>query len=397
MNKQWITAPVLLSFAGIAAAQSSVELYGIVDAGIAYRSNERTGSPGAYTGHSNVAVASGNLSGSRWGIKGQEQLGADWFALFLLEDGFDVTTGKIQQNGGLFGRQAFVGIGSIQSGTVTLGRQYTSLNDFVAPVSPVNYIGGFGAHPGDIDDLDQTARVNNSIKYTSATYADFTFGALYGFGGQPGSLKQQNTWSVGAGYGKGPLHVGAGYERSDNSKSGANDPTLGKWSSSDDGLFNSSINEGYASAQSQQIIAVGATYDFDPVVVGVNYGNVQYRSGAASLFTGHATFNSAGLFTRWTVRQALQLFAGYSYTRGGEVDGVDERAQYHNITLGAQYALSQRSTVYLICGYQHASGGTLDALGNPVPATASVSDKGNGHSSNTQSQAILSIGMRHRF
>jgi predicted porin len=93
----------------------------------------------------------------------------------------------------------------------------------------------------------------------------------------------------------------------------------------------------------------------------------------------------------------LQLFAGYSYTRGGEVDGVDERAQYHNVTLGAQYALSKRSTVYLIGGYQHASGGTLDALGNPVPATASVSDKGNGHSSNTQSQAILSIGMRHRF
>jgi predicted porin len=397
MKKQWITAPVLLSFAGIAAAQSSVELYGIVDAGITYRSNERTGSPGTYTGHSNVAVASGNLSGSRWGIKGQEQLGADWFALFLLENGFDATTGKIQQNGGLFGRQAFVGIGSTQTGTVTLGRQYTTLNDFVVQVSPVNYIGGFGAHPGDIDDLDQTARVNNSIKYTSATYAGFSFGALYGFGGQPGSLKQQNTWSVGAGYGKGPLHVGAGYERSDNSKSGANDPTVGKWSSSDDGLFNSSINEGYASAQSQQVIAAGVTYDFDPVVVGVNYGNVQYRSGADSLFTGHATFNIAGVFAQWTVRQALQLFAGYSYTRGGEVDGVDERAQYHNVTLGAQYALSKRSTVYLIGGYQHASGGTLDALGNPVPATASVSDKGNGHSSNTQSQAILSIGMRHRF
>ncbi|MFM0069472.1 porin, partial [Paraburkholderia aspalathi] len=161
MKKQWITAPVVLSFAGIAAAQSSVELYGIVDAGITYRSNERTGSPGSDTGHSNVAVTSGNLSGSRWGFKGQEQLGADWFALFVLEDGFDVTSGKIQQNGGLFGRQAFVGIGSQQYGTVTLGRQYTSLNDFVAPISPVAFVGGYGAHPGDIDDLDQTARVNN--------------------------------------------------------------------------------------------------------------------------------------------------------------------------------------------------------------------------------------------
>lgn len=94
---------------------------------------------------------------------------------------------------------------------------------------------------------------------------------------------------------------------------------------------------------------------------------------------------------------SVQLFAGYSYTRGGEVDGVDERAQYHNVTLGAQYALSKRSTLYLMGGYQHASGGTLNALGNPVAATASVSDKGNGHSSATQSQAIVSIGVRHKF
>ncbi|HYS63836.1 MAG TPA: porin [Paraburkholderia sp.] len=397
MKKQLIAAPLLLSFAGIASAQSSVVLYGIVDAGVTYRSNERTGSPGAYAGHSNVALTSGNLSGSRWGIRGQEQLGGGWNALFQLEDGFDIMNGKTGQNGGLFGRQAFVGIGSTQYGTITLGRQYTSLNDFVSPVAPVAMVGGYGAHPGDIDDLDQTARVNNSIKYTSANYEGFTFGALYGFGGQPGSLKQQNTWSVGAAYGNGPLHVGVGYERSDNSKSGTNDTTYGKWSGTDDGLFNSSINEGYASAQSQQIIAAGATYDFGPAIVGVNYSNVQYRSGADSLFTGHATFNIAGVFGQWTIQPAVKLFAGYSYTRGGEVDGVDERAQYHSVSLGAQYNFSKRSTVYLMGGYQHASGGTLDAPGNPVAATASVSDKGNSHSSAAQSQAIVSIGVRHRF
>lgn len=103
------------------------------------------------------------------------------------------------------------------------------------------------------------------------------------------------------------------------------------------------------------------------------------------------------MFGQWTVRPAVQLFAGYRYTRGGEVDGVDERAQYHNVTLGVQYTLSKRSTAYLMGGYQHASGGTLDALGNPVAATAPVSGKGNGHSSSAQSQAIVRIGLRHRF
>ncbi|OXH91442.1 hypothetical protein CA831_06810, partial [Burkholderia multivorans] len=69
MNKQLIAAPLLLSLAGLASAQSSVTLYGIVDAGVTYRSNERVGTAGAYTGHSNVGLTTGNLSGSRWGIK----------------------------------------------------------------------------------------------------------------------------------------------------------------------------------------------------------------------------------------------------------------------------------------------------------------------------------------
>lgn len=397
MKKHLISAPILLSIAGAAAAQGSVTLYGIVDAGVTYRSNERTGSTGAYAGHSNVGVTSGNLSGSRWGLKGKEELGNGLAAIFLLEDGFDISNGTSGQGGRLFGRQAFAGLADQRYGSLTMGRQYTSLDDFVGPVAPVGVIGGFGAHPGDIDDLDQTTRVNNSIKYTSANYAGFTFGALYGFGGQPGSLKNQNTWSVGGGYANGPLHLGVGYERSDNSKTGPNDPTDGKWQGTYDGTFNSSINEGYASAQSQQIVAAGATWDFGPALVGVNYSNVQYKAGANSLYSGTATFNIAGIFGMWNVQPKTHLFAGYSYTRGSHVDGLDDEAQYHNVSLGALYDLSTRSTVYLLAGYQRASGMTLDALGNPVAATASFGDKGNGHSSAAQSQAIVSVGFRQRF
>lgn len=397
IKKHLISAPILLSIAGAAAAQGSVTLYGIVDAGVTYRSNERTGNVGAYQGHSDVGVTSGNLSGSRWGLKGKEELGNGLAAIFLLEDGFDISNGTAGQGGRLFGRQAFAGLADQRYGSLTMGRQYTSLDDFVGPVAPVSAIGGFGAHPGDIDDLDQTTRVNNSIKYTSANYSGFTFGALYAFGGQPGSLKNQNTWSVGGGYANGPLHLGAGYERSDNSKTGPNDPTDGKWQGTYDGTFNSSINEGYASAQSQQVVAAGATWDFGPALVGVNYSNVQYKAGANSLYSGTATFNIAGIFGMWNVQPKTHLFAGYSYTRGSHVDGLDDEAQYHNVSLGALYDLSTRSTVYLLAGYQHASGMTLDALGNPVAATASFGDKGNGHSSAAQSQAIVSVGFRQRF
>jgi predicted porin len=397
LKKHLISAPILLSIAGTATAQGSVTLYGIVDAGITYRSNERTGVAGGYHGHSNVGITSNNRSGSRWGLKGREELGNGLAAIFVLEDGFDVTNGTSGQGKRLFGRQAFLGLVNSRFGSLTMGRQYTSLNDFVNPVAPVNAVGGFGASPGNIDDLDQTARVNNSIKYTSANYAGFTFGALYGFGGQPGSLKAQSTWSVGGSYANGPLHLGVGYVHADNTKTGPSDPSNGKWQSTYDGTFNSSINEGYASAQSQQIVAAGATWDFGPVLVGVNYSNVQYKAGANSLYPGTATFNIAGVFGMWNVQTRTHLFAGYNYTRGSRVDGLDDPAQYQNITLGALYDLSRRSTLYLLAGYQHASGVTLDALGDPVAATASVSDKGNGRSSAAQSQAIVSMGFRQKF
>ncbi|MGF6541931.1 putative porin [Paraburkholderia youngii] len=161
IKKLLISAPILLSLAETAAAQSAVALYGIVDAGITYRSNERTGNTGTSQGHSNVAVTSGNLSGSRWGLRGKEELGNGLAAIFVLEDGFDITNGTEGQGGRLFGRQAFVGLADKQYGSLTMGRQYTSLDDFVGPVAPVSAIGGFGAHPGDIDDLDQTTRVDN--------------------------------------------------------------------------------------------------------------------------------------------------------------------------------------------------------------------------------------------
>lgn len=75
MKKQLTAAPLLLTLATAASAQGSVTLYGIVDAGITYRSNERTGTGRGATGHSDLGLASGNLSGSRWGLRGTELLG----------------------------------------------------------------------------------------------------------------------------------------------------------------------------------------------------------------------------------------------------------------------------------------------------------------------------------
>ncbi|MFX7140466.1 porin, partial [Acinetobacter baumannii] len=67
-----------------AYAQSSVTLYGVADVGIEYLSNV----PSPSGGSNLVRMSSGNMSTSRWGLRGTEDLGGGLKALFELESGF---------------------------------------------------------------------------------------------------------------------------------------------------------------------------------------------------------------------------------------------------------------------------------------------------------------------
>src|ERR1700748_2322615 len=118
MKKSLITLAVLgLGTAATAAqAQSSVTLYGLIDAGVTYVNSTKT----ANGGHSLIAEQDGataGLSGSRWGMRGNEDLGGGLAAIFVLESGFSYNNGTSGQGGALFGRQAFVGLSSTQYGT----------------------------------------------------------------------------------------------------------------------------------------------------------------------------------------------------------------------------------------------------------------------------------------
>ena len=79
----------------------TVTLYGLIDTGLQYVSN----GPG---GHSKTGISTGNLSGSRWGLRGSEDLGGGLSAIFTLENGFDSSNGQAMQGDRLFGRQAYV-------------------------------------------------------------------------------------------------------------------------------------------------------------------------------------------------------------------------------------------------------------------------------------------------
>ena len=85
--------------------------------------------------------------GSRWGLKGSEDLGGGTKAIFQLENGFNVSTGGLGQGGLEFGRQAYVGLTNQRWGTLTLGRQYDPIVDIIAPTTSNGQWGGLFSHP----------------------------------------------------------------------------------------------------------------------------------------------------------------------------------------------------------------------------------------------------------
>jgi predicted porin len=381
-----VAVGVSLLFSATAHAQSSVTLYGVLDEGIAYVHNAITGTT---SGSTLFKLSSGNTFGSRWGLKGTEDLGSGLSAIFQLESGYSLSTGASLQGGALFGRKAVVGLSSNQYGTVTLGRQYDPVVDLVQPLTQDAYFGGTFGTPGDLDNYDNTLRVNSSVKYASPIFSGFQVEALYGFGGVAGATGNGQTYSFGAAYSGGPLSLAAGYLYANGGTTAVNG--VRTWTSTSGTLFNTVINSGFASAKSISSVRAAGQYLAGPFTLGAAYSFTQYAGDSLSTFTQSAKFNSGSAFVNYRASTPLLLGIGYNYT---SLTGPAS-AHYNQVNLGADYALSKRTSLYALFGYQKSSGQTLSATGSLIQANASVGDFG--VSSNTNSQAIAAAGIRAKF
>jgi outer membrane protein OmpU len=201
--KRLTVCAMLYGLACAAHADDLLQLYGIVDGGIAYVTNEG----GAHAWNQTSGVAQSD----RWGLRGVEELGDGMRAIFRLENGFTLYDGRFSQGGLEFGRQAFVGIASDRLGTLTFGRQYdfmtTNLTGFSSGTLTPSV---FAFHLGDLDRLG-AERINNAVRYVTPQVAGLQLGALYAFGGQPGSVSSDSAVGFGASYSIGAFKTGAAY------------------------------------------------------------------------------------------------------------------------------------------------------------------------------------------
>jgi GBP family porin len=388
-------AALAATFATGASAQSSVTLYGIVDAGLTFVNNVQSsnfGLEGEARGLPQKAsfrgLTSGNLQESRWGLRGSEDLGGGMKAIFVLENGFSLNNG--QSNNGMFGRQAYVGISS-DAGTFTLGRQYDGVVDYLGPLSAAGTWGGtYFGHVGGNDNLNSDFSIANSIKYQSANYSGFSANALYGFSNKAGAFANNRAYSFGAGYANGPIKVGAAYTQINGVNSNSNTSGAVTDNAATQLLL---VPDDLEGKLRQRTFGAGASYAYDAMVFGAVWTQTRFDNGRNGDYS--SVFNNYEINGRYFLTPALALGAAYTYTTGKISDFGDtsSKLKWHQFGLQADYALSKRTDFHIETVAQIGSGGN-DTF---TPFAAIANSNGAFGPSSSSRQVLVNTGIRHRF
>jgi len=361
------TATLFGATLSTAQAQSSVTLYGIIDAGFTYSNNQK--------GEAAYQATQGNVQGSRWGFTGLEDLGGGNSVSFKLEDGFSAETGGFGQGGREFGRSAWVALNNQGAGSVTLGRQYNSAQDYLSNLQ-INGVGALSQYANaiyDNDDLNNTYRTQNAVKYTTPTFSGLTANAMYAFSNTAGEFANNRAWSAGADYANGPLRLDAAYSLVDQPASG----TAGAAPSDNYYSLSSSIISGVAR---NQVFGAGGAYTVGLATIALLYTNSTFDiiSGGALKFANYEAS------ARYQLTPATLLTLGYIYTSQHANTATAGNANYNQLSIGGEYALSKRTDLYLNGIYQHASG-------------AHAWIEGIGSASSEDGQFVTVAGIRHHF
>lgn len=375
MNRISIAVSLMLVSTGV-LAQSSVTLYGLIDEGFGFTNN--AGGKKAYQ------TQSGWDAGDRWGVKGTEDLGGGLSAIFTLENGFDLDSGALGQSGRMFGRQAFVGMKSERFGTLTLGRQYDTIVDYLGPLTANGGYGGWPfAHPYDNDNTDNTFRANNSAKYTSQDIGGVQFEGLYGFSNQAGNFGSNRLYSAGVSYARSGLSVAGAYLQANSGGTNSSGSLA-----TDDANF---------VAQRQQTWGAAATYVIGSVTGGLNYTHTSLVNPTSTVYlealggTSHLKFDNFEVFGKYQFTPAFFSLLMYNFTEASlETSGGKSKPKWNQIGILADYNLSKRTDVYVQGTYQHVADGQ-----GTVFEDAYIT--GSGGPSSGSSQLLLRVGMKHAF
>ena len=360
MKKHLIASAILLLCADAAFAQTSVNIYGVADAGFVHESGGAAGSVNKIT--------SGVGSASRLGFRGSENLGDGLSAIFTLETGARIDTGELDATNTIFNRQAFVGLKS-KAGTLTLGRQYTPWHNALAQVADPFGTGFAGGSKNLFPDFGTNVRTSNTIVYSAPVHSGVSADVAYSAGEQAGSNKAGRQFGASLGYANGPLNVRLAYNNKNSDVAAAPGVT----------------------AVSRTIgtnVLLAANYDFKVVKAYFAYG-VDKGFNSAPLGNSGNPYGGVKPTASTDGNEILVGFAAPlgqgrllgSYMRKNDKTSFNQDA--HSWGIGYLYALSKRTDLYAVYGAITNKNGAGYTVANN-----SESGTGN-HASN--------LGVRHTF
>jgi predicted porin len=220
MKKSLMAVALVGAFAGVAHAQTAVQIYGTIDAGIQKRSGQ--------------TLSIGKRASNTLGFKGTEDLGNGLKALFQLEIRYEPDTGTVENgNRPLFQGQSRVGLQG-DFGMVRIGRGLTPYQETVGAFEPFHalpHTAGFytdlavaGYNSAPLDPAGSSNnRWSNAFWYNTPVVSGFQLntaiatkestGGSLGTQYPVGAQASANPFSVSATYNNGPAAVMLGYER----------------------------------------------------------------------------------------------------------------------------------------------------------------------------------------
>ena len=356
MQPTLIAGAVLALTAGMAQAQSSVTIYGIVDAGIQYTDKANA------AGGSLTELNNGGRLPSIWGFKGSEDLGGGLKASFNLEGDFDSGTGAGNRGAGTgldkgpFQRQANVGL-SGAFGSILLGRQYSVALLADLAVDPRGYkeslssLSTYALTQVEINGSNTLGIfTSNAVSYSNA-FGPVKVGLMYGFGEQTGDIEKARTMAIGATY-TGAVIVSGSYQE-----------------------INASANKNYGTER----FSLGVAVPMGDLTFKGYYANSKLNdaTGEASQIDNYAV----GVDYKWNAQNTVTA----AYYQGDDKN-VTGDGKSTNFILSNDYALSKRTTVYAQYAYIDrgiaAPGGTTVNFG-ATPAG--------------EKSSILGVGITHTF
>lgn len=260
MKKTLVAVSVLGAFAGSALA-ADVQLYGILDTGVGYSHIDMDTS--GVDDVDSFEMKSGVGSGSRWGLKGTEDLGNGLTVGFILENGFDSDDGSEDSTGVMFNRESSLFLeGSF--GKLDFGRM-GALNSGQSSWSKVGMINAFGTSYGEFtaqasNVFSLAGQWDNMIAYETPDFAGFKLFTQYGMGSNDNENESSSNrfYSLGVTYNNGPF---AGYFAVDSINYKTAKFSKGEWPNNGDDIDDSLT------------VTLGGSYDFDVVKI---YLGAQY-------------------------------------------------------------------------------------------------------------------------